>query len=82
MTIDRVNCVKSIVAWNRVKSWANYNAVRKYGYLNWNHTPAPLWAIYTHVKTIWNTLVGKYKRCEKVLKEDGRLDYYLKGNAA
>ena len=73
----RKMCVKSIVAWNHKKSWANYNAVCKYCYLNWDHTPAPIWAIYTHVKTIWNTLVGKYKKCEAKWIAEGELNYYL-----
>ena len=73
----RAMCVKAIIAWNREKSWENYTALCKYGYVNWDHIPAPIWAIYTHVKTIWNTLIGKYKKCELGLLEDGRLNYYL-----
>ena len=77
MSINYEQCIKSIVAWNHEKSWANYNALRKYAYLNRDNAPAPIWAIYTHVKTIWNTLVGKYRKCEAAMKEDGRLEYYL-----
>ena len=73
MNINYEMGIKSIVAWNHEKSWANYKAVCKYCYLNWNHIPTPIWAIYTHVKTIWNTFIGKYKRCEEKLKADGRI---------
>ena len=71
MTKQKIQaCVTAIIAWNKAKTWTNYQNLRRDCYLKLNSYNPILWAIYTHIKTIWNILTGKYARCEETLRND------------
>lgn len=77
MTIDRKAVIENILAWNAKKSWSNYQGVRRNCFLNANNLPKWMFFIYTCYKPIWNTLIGKYRRCEKIWREDGTVERWL-----
>lgn len=77
MTEEKIRaCMRAILAWNKNKTWTNYKNVKRDCFCRLKSYNSVLWAIYVNVKTIWNTLSGKYCRCERDWRRDGMLQYH------
>lgn len=69
-------CIAAILAWNKEKSWHNFQQLRRDCYVRFKHEPRLWHSAYTLVRTTWKVLNGKYRRCEAQWREDGTLKYY------
>ncbi len=71
----RYRCISAILAWNREKSWRNFQQLRRDCYISRSQSKV-LHSAYTLVRTTWKVLTGKYSRCEAQWRADGTLKYY------
>ena len=72
----RHRCISAILAWNREKSWRNFQRLRHDCYIRLRSESKVWHSVYTLVRTTWKVLTGKYSRYEAAWRADGTLKYY------